>query len=323
MKLNLTIYRGYANKDKVIVIGHVFKSRSPDKYDLAQSKIKHAWAVIRMFSIKTISNATVELQLYNHKYVTRTLHDGYFRFTIPYTDKMESGWHEIAVSVTYRGVTKSEKGTFIKPHPGEYGIISDIDDTFLISHSRSFFKRIYVLLTKNIHKRKTYENTVQLYDRLDKAERKDRKKNILYYVSSSEWNLYHLIVNFMELHRFPKGILKLKSIKKNLFQFLAVRKQDHEHKFYKIKHILEFHPELKFILLGDDGQHDAQIYERICKIFSENIKAVYIRQTRSKPNKGTENLLKNIQSMGVMTCYFKRSMEAIKFSEKKGIFPPQ
>ncbi|HET8810137.1 MAG TPA: App1 family protein, partial [Flavobacteriaceae bacterium] len=101
--------------------------------------------------------------------------------------------------------------------------------------------------------------------------------------------------------------------------FLGSGTGDHEHKFFKIKHILEFHPELKFVLLGDDSQRDADIYERICKIFSENITAVYIRQTKSFPKKSTSILLKNIGSLEISTCYFKKSSEAIAHSKRHGI----
>ncbi|HET8810837.1 MAG TPA: hypothetical protein VFM65_11310, partial [Flavobacteriaceae bacterium] len=62
MKLNLKIYRGYANKEKIIVTGHVFKKNTPEKYGLDKRRFRHAWSVIRMFTIKTIKNAEVKLQ---------------------------------------------------------------------------------------------------------------------------------------------------------------------------------------------------------------------------------------------------------------------
>lgn len=322
MKLNLKVYRGYANEEGIVVTGHVFKKNAPDKYMLdKRNRLKHAWSVIRMFTIKTIGNAEVKLSFRDREYRTKTLDDGYFQFTIPFTEHLDNGWHKVVVSVSLEGKAKTREGEFIKPHPGEYGIISDIDDTFLVSHSRNFFKKIYILLTKNIHKRKVFDKAVEFYGLLDKAGRKDRdKSNVLYYVSSSEWNLYHFITNFMDLHKLPKGVLKLKSIKDGLFDFLGPGRGEHEHKFYKIKHIMEFHPELKFILLGDDGQQDTAIYERICKIFSENVTAVYIRQTKSKPKHKVEKLLRNMESLGVKTCYFKKSREAIAYSREIGIF---
>lgn len=317
MKLNLKIYRGYANKEKIIIVGHVFKKNTPDKYDLDRRRLRHAWSVIRMFAIKTVKNAEVHLELAGKKYSTKTLDDGYFQFTIPFTAPLENGWHPVKVSVQHEGILKEREGEFIKPFPGEYGIISDIDDTFLISHSGNFFRKLYVLLTKNIDKRKVFDEVVAHYKLLDKAGRKNQEKsNVFYYVSSSEWNLYNFIVNFMHLHELPKGVLKLKSIKTGLFDFLSSGSGDHDHKFFKIKHIMEFHPELKFILLGDDSQQDPHIYEQICKIFSENVTAVYIRQTKSSPKNNVRLLMQNMESLQVKTCYFKNSSQAIAHSKK-------
>ncbi|HET8838430.1 MAG TPA: App1 family protein [Flavobacteriaceae bacterium] len=320
MKLNLKIYRGYANNENIVVTGHVFKKNTPDKYGLNKSKFKHAWSVIRMFSIKTIRNADVELNFAGKNYRTRTLDDGYFQFTIPYSQELESGWHQVSVSVNREEKVKVKEGEFIKPHPGEYGIISDIDDTFLISHSGNIFRKLYFLLTKNIDKRKVFDEVVSHYRLLDRAGRRDlEKSNAFYYVSSSEWNLYNFIENFMKLHELPKGVLKLKAIKTGVFDFLTAGRGNHNHKFFKIKHIMEFHPELKFILLGDDTQQDPHIYEQICKIFSENTLAVYIRQTRHRPDRRTVILMENMASMGVSTCYFRKSGEAIAHSKSIGI----
>lgn len=94
---------------------------------------------------------------------------------------------------------------------------------------------------------------------------------------------------------------------------------NHDHKFVKIKDIISFYPKLGYVLLGDDSQHDPYIYERICKTFPKNIKAVYVRQTSSKQNKEVQKAMANMESMNVSTCYFRNSEKAIHHSEKNGI----
>ena len=80
-----------------------------------------------------------------------------------------------------------------------------------------------------------------------------------------------------------------------------------------------FYPNLEYVLLGDDSQKDPYLYERIVKIFPQNIKAIYIRQTSRRKKTKTETILKNIESLNVSTCYFKSSEKAIKHSEAIGI----
>src|SRR5690606_11480851 len=138
---------------------------------------------------------------------TKTLEDGYFKFCIPLKERPAFGWYTFSVSATYRGETVEEEGTFLNPHSGKWGIISDIDDTFMVSHSNSFWKKLYVLLFRNLESRKLFEDVVTHYNALSRAGRKsDAEANAFFYVSSSEWNLYRFITLFTELHALPKAV---------------------------------------------------------------------------------------------------------------------
>ena len=111
----------------------------------------------------------------------------------------------------------------------------------------------------------------------------------------------------------------MKSIKTKLTDFLKSGRGDHDHKFQKIKDIISFYPNLTYVLLGDDSQQDPYLYERICKIFPENIRAVYIRQTPKKPKGEVQEVLTNIETLSVRTLYFKDSHRAIEHSKEIGI----
>jgi phosphatidate phosphatase APP1 len=320
MKPTLKLYRGYANDQEFIVFGHVFKESSAGNYEFEKKRFKNARSILRMFLIKTIPNMDVYLEHDGKRIHTKTFKDGYFKFCIPVKDELQHGWADYYVSVNYNGEEIKEKGTYIRPYPGDLGFISDIDDTFLVSHTRNLFKKIYILLWKNINDRKIFEDVVPHYQALSTAGRNNKNElNAFFYVSSSEWNLYKFIVKFTEKHELPRAVLLLKDIKDSLLDFFVTGRGNHNHKFDKIKHILEFYPHLQYTLLGDDSQHDPFLYEDICKIFPVTIKAVYIRQTgHSKKEKAVE-AIKNIESMGVATCYFKDSSDAIAHSKRIGL----
>lgn len=114
----------------------------------------------------------------------------------------------------------------------------------------------------------------------------------------------------------PRAVLLLKDIKTSLKDFVFTGRGGHNHKFEKIKHILEFYPNLKYVLLGDDSQDDPYLYEDICKIFPVNVKAVYIRQTGSSKSKKVTSVLNNLKELNVEICYFKNSDEAIEHSKR-------
>ena len=320
MKPILKLYRGYANEQELIVMGHVFKPTSIEEYNFQKKNLRNATSVIKMFQIKTQANADVYLKHNNSKIHTKTLIDGYFKFCVPLDQDTNYGWIDYEVSIIHKNQTITTKDSYIRPHKGNLGIISDIDDTFLVSHTLNPLKKLYVLLFKNINKRKIYDDVVPHYQALSTAGRENKEEfNAFFYVSSSEWNLYRFITKFTELHQLPKAVLLLKDIKTSLRDFFLTGRGDHNHKFEKIKHILEFYPTLGYVLIGDDSQHDPFLYEAICKIFPVTVKAVYIRQTGTSKKEKVIAVLKNLETLNVSICYFKNSSEAIEHSKSIGI----
>ena len=320
MKPILKLYRGYANEQELIVMGHVFKPTSIEEYNFQKKNLKNATSVIKMFQMKTQANADVYLKHNNSKIHTKTLMDGYFKFCVPLDQDTTYGWIDYEVSIVYKNKTITTQDSYIRPHKGNLGVISDIDDTFLVSHTLNPFKKLYVLLFKNIYKRKIFDDVVTHYQALSTAGRENKEEfNAFFYVSSSEWNLYRFITKLAEIHQLPKAVLLLKDIKTSLADFFITGRGNHNHKFDKIKHILEFYPNLEYVLLGDDSQHDPFLYEAICKIFPVTVKAVYIRQTGNYKKEKVTAVMKNLETLDVSICYFKNSSEAIEHSKSIGI----
>lgn len=320
MKPILKLYRGYANEGELIVSGHIFRPNTANSYEFEKKRFKNAKSIIRMFMIKTLPNYDVYLEHGGTKIHTRSLDDGYFQFCIPLKEQLGYGWNDYTASIMHNGEEVVEKGSYIRPYEGNLGFISDIDDTFLVSHTRNAFKKLYILLWKNINDRKIFEDVVAHYQALSTAGRNNKdEQNAFFYVSSSEWNLYNFIVKFTEKHELPRAVLMLKDIKTSLMDFFVTGRGNHNHKFEKIKHILEFYPHLKYTLLGDDSQEDPFLYERICKMFPVTVIAVYIRQTGSSKKEKAIEALKSMEALNVATCYFKDSSEAIAHSLKIGI----
>ena len=316
----LKLYRGYANDQELIVMGHVFKPTNKADYDFQKKNFKNAKSIIKLFQVKTKSNEDVYLEINDEIIHSKTLDDGYFKFCIPLKNITDFGWIKYSVFIKHNDTKIKASSSYIRPTQGKFGFISDIDDTFLISHTRNPLKKLYVLLFKNVSSRKVFEDVVEHYKVLQSAGRINKKEeNAFFYVSSSEWNLYGLITQFADIHKLPKAVLLLKKIKTSLTQLFLTGRGSHNHKFDKIKHILEFYPDLQYVLLGDDSQQDPKLYESICKIFPLHIKAVYIRQVGSSKKSKTLKIIDNMNNLDVATCYFKSSQEAIQHSKEIGL----
>lgn len=314
MKIDLQVYRGYMNDEQLVIAGHAFRSPSPRQYMLDAQGIRFMHAVYKMFTIEPQANAKVTLQLGDLQSTTYTMEDGYFQFRIPIHKKYKPAWHVCSVVCEIeQKFNIVQNGEILKPHPTKYGIISDIDDTFLVSHSDSIWKKLSILLSKNVHEREIFDHVIDHYQLLSTTGTRHRETvNAFFYVSSSEWNLYPFIEEFSRIHQLPKAVIKLKKIKTGLLDFLATGRGSHSHKFEKIKDIISFYPYLKYILLGDDTQKDPFLYDRSCRTFPENIEAVYIRQTTRTPKAKVKKALQNIEKMGIKTFYYEDSLRAIE-----------
>ena len=150
MKPILKLYRGYANDQELIVMGHVFKPTKTKDYAFEKKKFQNATSIIRLFRLKTHANADVYLEHNNATIHTKTLVDGYFKFCVPVDPKSGHGWIDYEVSIRYGDQKIVVKESFIRPKKENLGIISDIDDTFLVSYTENPLKKLYHLLNKKI-----------------------------------------------------------------------------------------------------------------------------------------------------------------------------
>jgi phosphatidate phosphatase APP1 len=261
----------------------------------------------------------------NEWHHTQSEKDGFFRFEIPLHQPVKPGWHEVQVFLLRRkaDTTKAQgKGTVYVPHINQYTFISDIDDTFLISHSSNLRKRIFVMLTENAHSRQPFEGVVKHYQLLSKAglteEEMQYESNPFFFVSSSEWNLYDYIREFCIKYELPRGVYLLNQLK-TFSQVWKTGQNNHSTKFMRIVRILEAFPKQKFILLGDDTQEDPTIYASVVEHFPDKILAVYLRKVRKTTKPTVLPAIEKMKAAGVLCCYFAESSEAISHSATIGL----
>ncbi|WP_417609028.1 App1 family protein [Owenweeksia hongkongensis] len=317
----LLAYRGYGNRDKFILQGHVFRGMAMTKPKRHNTAWKNFVALIKMFLVRTVPDAQVNLILGSKKFNISTREDGFFEFEIE-NHELSKGWHRVFVELQDELVEGQEQ-VCLEPEvliedDFEYGLISDIDDTFLVSHVTKFWRKLYILLTKNAESRKPFKGVVSFYTSLSKGV--TPATNPFFYVSSSEWNLYDFLINFMQFHKMPKGVLQLKELKDKWRDFFKKGSfSNHDHKRVKIERILSFHPDKKFVLLGDNGQHDPYIYLSIVKDYPDRIKAVYIRGVKSSNRKKVDLVMREIEYNGVEALQFRKSIEAEQHAKSIGI----
>jgi len=175
-------------------------------------------------------------------------------------------------------------------------VISDIDDTILVSYTLSFWKRISTLLFVSPKKRTPINFSQEILQKIDQLS------GSVFYISKSESNLFPVLTAFIEHHKLPLGNLILTPYIKG-FQILNSKKGK-DFKYQMIQMILENSSHKKFILLGDDTQQDISVYTQITREYPERIFKIYIRKTQKSLAFLKTEQLNTLMKLPVSTVYF-------------------
>lgn len=298
---------------------------------LAQPKTEaNVWrnmgAMLRRYISDNIPAVRVEIKIGEECIEVTTDENGIYNLEITLRDpieKKEDQWVKYSVKlldelIRNQGEISAQGEILIPDESAEYGIISDVDDTFMVSYSAKLRKKMRLMLTKNAHTRMPFEGVSEFYHRLHKTG-----KNPIFFVSSSEWNLYDLLVDFCQFHNIPKGPFLLKPLKSSLIKLVKSGGGQHDHKLEKIRHILETYPEMKFVLIGDSGQHDPELYSQIAKEFPSRILSIYIRDvSKDKRDREVRKIAEDLDHPTTEMLLVKHSENAMEHAIKNGLITP-
>ncbi|TCK67481.1 uncharacterized protein DUF2183 [Winogradskyella wandonensis] len=281
------------------------------------SLLVNSW---KRFETDEIRNTAITIKIQENLFNLKTDAEGYYLYDSPISKEFKTdieGWLDYSVSynaLTIKRKIQQEnvfKGKMLVPsQEAQFGVISDIDDTILHTGvtSRLKWRVIVNTLFKTPLKRKALDGTAEFYDLLHNTV------NPIFYVSNSPWNLYRYLEFFLKSNKFPKGPILLRDFRT---PFDKTPKPELAHKYQEVFNILETYPSLKFILIGDCGEKDADIYLDVVEKFPNRIAAIYLRSVNDKKRmKRINRLFKDYRKLPVLIV--DNSTEAIKHARANG-----
>lgn len=318
--VTVKIYQGYGHTHHLVVYGHLLRGKQAIRERFTHNvwyNIKH---LIHLFRIHPIPNATIRLQHADQIMETKTQQDGFFEFHWQSPHELAAGYHAITVAYLDENnrMVEQASGALYIPHSVQMGVISDIDDTILISYSSRMIKRLRVLFTRQPRSRKTFADIVRYFTLLSQSHTTPEQPNPFFYVSSSEWNLYNDLTEFFSHNQLPAGVLLLNKIKQ-WHQLGATGLTQHHNKQVRIERIMRMFPKQRFILYGDNSQHDPDIYVAIARQFPQNVIAVYIRCVNPHNKLATLQTLAQLADTTIHTLLFDHTREAMLHSAEIGL----
>ena len=259
-------YLGYATPDALVARGRVLvtlKGRVPRP---GQTRLRNVAQVVARFFTREVGGVEVVAPGLGATAVSDD--EGYFTLRVPRPAEA-AGWVAVPAVLAGRAGTDVALPVAVTDARAAFGVISDIDDTVMRTGAYSLALNLWTTFTGNSLTREVFEDAVAFLARLHDG------RNPVFYVSSSPWNLHDFLQQVFAWAGLVRGPLFLRDIGVGRDRVLA--STHGVHKGAAIDTILAANPDLPFVLVGDTGQHDAEIYVAAAERHPGRVRRIVLR----------------------------------------------
>ncbi len=265
---NIEIYVAYGNPYKLMVEGRVLDKRVHQEATKKDNWLQNSWNKLKYLVNDEVKNEPITLMVNGIKAQSKTDDEGYFEFELFNTNSTWKNHQPITVKLNKRNIIKKGEALILNSHTTQ-GIISDFDDTLIVSDVTNKLKLANNTFFKNYKQRTLVKGMRERFETL---------KSPLFIVTGSPKQLQPTIEKFLDYHHFPKRIIITKKAHGTnsdpLFDQLA-------YKVSKIEKLIELFPTIVWDCFGDSGEKDKEVYLALAQKYPNHIGNIYIRNVES------------------------------------------
>ncbi|QRM36025.1 App1 family protein [Microvirga sp. VF16] len=318
-------YRGYGSRSEVFLIGRVFRQSSPHSETGRGDLLTNLRDIGRRLARRAISGAIVTARFYGAEETVTTDKDGYFRVHLSpaLPPPRDRSWHTMDLALPQPHAVQAQAQIFIPPASCRYVVISDIDDTVMETGVANKLRMLWRLFVEDAQSRVAFPGVGALYRALHAGASGDQQNPMLY-VSRAPWGIYEVLEEFFDLNGIPIGpILFLREWGVSWTRPLPRKAEDHKREL--IHNMLALYSELPFVLIGDSGQHDPEIYRQTVAEHPGRVLAVYIRNVSRDPGRirEIEDLAKAVAGAGSSLVLAADSVAIAEHAASLGLVPSE
>jgi phosphatidate phosphatase APP1 len=297
-------YRGFGNARELFISGRVLANRPLGPPGADDAWWRNLANALRHLESDEVAATRVAIRIGAVRHEAVTDEEGFFRAWIRPEAPLDDAaiWHDADVEVLERihpsvPHVRARASVLVPGSRANFGVISDIDDTVIRTEATRLISMLRKTLLENARTRLPFAGVAEFYAALH-AGADGAAHNPIFYVSSSPWNLYALLTDFLEHHAIPLGPIVLRDWGISDQGVLPTRHG--VHKLGAIRQIFDTYPALPFILIGDSGQEDPEIYRDIVHEYGDRVLAVYIRNVTANPqrDRAIAELSQEVRSAG-------------------------
>lgn len=266
-------YTGYGSTSWIRVLGRVLLTK-----DIAQRASTpnpegiRGW---RSFTSVPVDHATVTAIIGDERHDVTADPSGLIDAVVPI--ELSPGWHTIGLQAQNPGPEPTidrppnESQVYVVDPGARLGIVSDVDDTVMVTALPRPLLAAWHAFVLNEHSRRPTPGMPVFYERLTRAY----PVTPVLYLSTGAWNVAPSLTRFLARNLYPPGPLLLTDWGPTQDSWFRSGR-DHKHK--TLERLASEFPQLKWVLIGDDGQHDEEIYGEFVSKHPDRVAAVCIRQ---------------------------------------------
>jgi len=275
-KNNIVVYHAYGNSHQLIIQGRMVKEKKFKEVNKDDGVFKNLWRRLRELKGDEIKSKNIIVSIGHETFQTKGDDEGYFEFNINTKKALQSGYKTIDLQIENNPKIKKTRVTIIGSEP-LVGIISDFDDTIIVSDVTNKIKLGFNTMFKNYKQRKIVPSMLERFNEILSQNPKG-SPSTLFVLSGSPQQLFTPVDSFLDYYHFSERTLILKKAHGDNKDPLT---DQFAYKTQKIERLLKLYPKMKWVMFGDSGEKDLEVYRFIKSKYPHKVKAYYIRNVES------------------------------------------
>lgn len=260
----ITPFPGYAGTEWVRVLGRVLIPVPRKKKARGEYAAVRGW---RSFAAVPVGFSQVTVTIGDAAHVVVADRGGVIDAVLPAS--WTPGWQTFTMSV--EGGPEVSTRAFVVAADQRFGVVCDIDDTVMVTALPRPFVAAWNSFVVDERARQPVPGMSVLLDRLVH----EYPGSPVVYLSTGAWNIAPTLKRFLRRHLFPPGAILLTDWGPTHDRWFRSGRQ---HKLDNLRRLAAEFPLVKWLLIGDDGQHDDDIYTTFASEHPDSVSGVAIRQ---------------------------------------------
>jgi phosphatidate phosphatase APP1 len=252
---------GYGSRRSLHVMARVVLAHPRPRSDPEDRRGWHSFMTAQVGDLPVVVRAGVQTVR------TTSSAGGYIDVMVP-DHGLGPGWHEVTIEA--KAAAPARATVLVVDPAARIGLVSDIDDTVMVTMLPRALIAAWNTFVRHTSARRPVPGMAELYRQIVD----EHPHAPVFYLSTGAWNVAPTLRRFLAQHGLPNGPMLLTDWGPTNTGWF---RSGIEHKRTRLRDLMITYPDIRWVLVGDDGQHDPMIYDDVARMHPRKVAAIAIR----------------------------------------------